>query len=255
VAPPSEKVMTMPTQKVFKHRVRTRMTKTGESYTTARQQLLRKTEPPPAPEPGSDGGSADLPSAPVAAARAPGSAAADLLVSEEAMVRATGKGHEAWFALLDEWGGTAHNHTEIARWVHQAQGVPGWWAQNITVAYERVRGMRRPGQMANGFSVAVTRTIGAEPAAVLAAFTDVATRERWLPDAPLRPRPTRARLVARFDWAEPDSRVVVGVVPKADGKTVVSVVHEKIPEAGVGEELKARWRAALGELKALLETR
>ena len=46
VASPSEKdVETMPTQKTFKTRVRTRMSKTGESYTTARQQLLRKADP------------------------------------------------------------------------------------------------------------------------------------------------------------------------------------------------------------------
>ena len=36
----------MPTQKTFKQRVRTRMTKTGESYTAARHQLLRKAGEP-----------------------------------------------------------------------------------------------------------------------------------------------------------------------------------------------------------------
>jgi hypothetical protein len=43
VVRPNEKdVETMPTQKVFKQRIRTRMTKTGESYTAARRQLLNK---------------------------------------------------------------------------------------------------------------------------------------------------------------------------------------------------------------------
>ena len=39
----------MPTQKVFKQRVRARMAKTGEAYTTARHQLLRKASDPDAP--------------------------------------------------------------------------------------------------------------------------------------------------------------------------------------------------------------
>ena len=53
----------MPTQKLFKRRVRARMTKTGESYTAARRQLLRKVPEPglepsvepelPSPEPAS----------------------------------------------------------------------------------------------------------------------------------------------------------------------------------------------------------
>ena len=40
-------VETMPTQKIFKQRVRARMTKTGESYTAARRQLLHKAEAEP----------------------------------------------------------------------------------------------------------------------------------------------------------------------------------------------------------------
>ena len=40
---------------------------------------------------------------------------------------------QEWFALLDAWGATGHSHTEIARWLHETHGVPGWWSQNITV--------------------------------------------------------------------------------------------------------------------------
>ncbi|MBA3587552.1 MAG: hypothetical protein H0W41_07935 [Chloroflexi bacterium] len=45
----------MTTQKTLKRRVRARAAKTGESYTAARAQLLRKADPPaPAPEPPPD---------------------------------------------------------------------------------------------------------------------------------------------------------------------------------------------------------
>jgi uncharacterized protein YndB with AHSA1/START domain len=246
VVRPNEKdVETMPTQKVFKQRVRTRMTKTGESYTAARRQLLNK-----AGEVAPEGPAmSESPAAPESQA-IPSDAQ---LVADEAMIRATGKGHAEWFAILDAWGAIDHNHTEIARWLGANHGVPGWWTQNITVAYERVRGRRRPGQMADGFSVSVTRTIAVDPARALEAFTNVELRARWLPDAPLTARPTRAARTARFDWAEPASRVVVVIVPKDPGKATVAIAHERLADSATAEQLKGAWREWLGELKAFLE--
>ena len=237
----------MPTQKTFKRRVRARMTKTGESYTAARRQLIRKSADAQA-------SAADAPVEAPAASVAPATVVpAELLTSDDSIRRATGKGHGEWFAILDTWGATGHTHTEIARWLNAEHGVPGWWSQNITVNYERARGMRRPGQMADGFSVSVSRTIAALPDRALAAFTDTRIRKRWLPDAPMRQRPTRAALTARFDWADPKSRVVVIVNAKGSDKSVVTVTCEQVPDADSAEALKGRWRASLGDLKALLE--
>src|SRR5688572_13732316 len=109
----------MPTQKLFKRRVRARMAKTGESYTAARHQLLRKA------------GEMDAVDSPAPSTDVPAEA---MQVSDEAMRRATGKSHAEWFALLDAWGATRHMHTEIAQWLSQSQGVPGWWTQSVTVA-------------------------------------------------------------------------------------------------------------------------
>ena len=243
----------MPTQKVFKHRVRARMSKTGESYAAARRQLLLKAKDPADPalaEPtATEPTSVDPP-----AVDAPEPALdVELLTSDDAMRRSTGKGHDAWFALLDEWGATTHTHTEIATWLRETHGVAGWWAQNVTVNYERARGMREPHQMAGGYSVSVTRTIATAPARALAAFTSTALRERWLPDARMRQRATRATLTARFDWSEPSSRVVVNIVPRGDDKAVVAVAHEQLPDAASADRLKVAWRGWLGELKAFLE--
>ena len=70
---------------------------------------------------------------------------------------------------------------------------------------------------------------------------------------PMRQRPTRARNVARFDWDEPPSRVVVSLVPKGDGRTAVTVAHERLPDAEAGEQFKGRWREWLAALKTFLE--
>jgi hypothetical protein len=245
----------MPTQKIFKRRVRERMTKTGESYTAARRQLLLKTAHAPEVVPSTLD---PLLPDPAPAASAPTSRPApvedaDLLTSDDSMRRKTGKGHAEWFALLDGWGATGHTHTEIARWLAETHDVPGWWTQNITVAYERARGMRARHQMRDGYSISVTKTVATDSAVALGAFTDLAIRERWLPDAPMERRPTRAALAARFDWSDPASRVVVGVARKGPDKVTVAVAHERIPDAAAAERLKTYWRERLAELKTVLE--
>lgn len=174
-------------------------------------------------------------------------------VSDDAMRSASGKVHAEWFALLDAWGATDHGHTEIARWLSEAHGVRSWWTQSITVAYERARGIRARHQMRDGFSISATRTVAVTAERALAAFTSAPFRKRWIPDAPMRQRPTRAALSARFDWSDPPSRVVVTVVPKGADKTLVAVTHEQLPDAESGERLKGAWRERLGVLKTVLE--
>lgn len=243
VSPREKDVETMPTQKTFKQRVRARMDKTGEAYTAARHQLLKKAADPAAPaglevDPAPDAAATDSPA---------------LLTSDESMRRGSGRGHEEWFALLDEWGAAGRRHPEIATWLRETHGVAGWWAQNITVSYERSRGMRGPGQMADGFSVSVSRTVGVPAERALEAFTDATLRSAWLPDAPLRSRPTRAALTARFDWSEPASRVVVAITPKSADRSTVAVAHERLADAATAAAFKAKWRSWLTELKAILE--
>ena len=80
----------MTRQKSFKNRIRARMDKTSESYTTARRRLLAKAGAEPPAEP--DGPVADAPGA-----RRP--------YSDEVIRANTGRTWDEWFALLDAWGG------------------------------------------------------------------------------------------------------------------------------------------------------
>ena len=108
----------MTTKRSFKRLVRTRMQKTGESYTSARTALL--------------------------AAEA-----------TQAIRRRTGRGWEEWFDLLDGWGAAERTHTEIARWVAEEHATDGWDAQAVTVSFERASGRRAVGEHADGFRITV----------------------------------------------------------------------------------------------------
>ena len=114
----------MTKQKSFKDRVRTRMDKTSESYTTARRQLLAKSADEAQPEVAE---TAATPVVDVPGAKRP--------YSDAVILANTGKTWDEWFAVLDGWGAVERPHTEIARWVNQEHGVDGWWAQGVTVAY------------------------------------------------------------------------------------------------------------------------
>lgn len=225
----------MTTQKTFKRRIRARVAKTGESYTAARAQLLRKAGAP-------------------AGVAAPEPSAEELAgMTDEALARGSGRPIAEWLRILDAWPASGHSHTEIARWLVAEHGIGGWWAQSVTVAYERARGLRAMHQRPDGFSISVSRTIGARADVLLAAFTSPARRRRWLPDAPMRRRPTTAANTARFDWADPPSRIVVFLTPRGETRTQVTVAHERLPDGDDLEKRKAFWRDRLAALKALLE--
>lgn len=225
----------MTSQKSFKSRVRARMDKTGESYTTARRHLLNRVETPQSAPPATEG------------VRPQG-------FSDASVRERTGRGWDEWFAVLDAWGATARTHAEIADWLVTEHEVPGWWAQSVAVAYEQARGMRAPGQKSDGlFSAGGSRTVAVPVERLFDAFADDQMREEWLPGVKVRVRTATAPKSFRADWAD-GTRIVVGFTPKGEAKAHVGLQHERLPDADAAAQLKAYWRERLAALKQLLET-
>jgi hypothetical protein len=213
----------MTTQQSFKRRVRARMEKTGESYTAARAQLL----PEPAYEP---------------------------RFSDEVVRERTGKSWREWFALLDAWGAKQREHAEIAAWLNAEHGVPGWWAQGVTVEYEKARGLRPVGGDRDGtLNAGASKTVAVPAERLFEAFADLELREQWLPGAPLRERTAQPGRSVRYDWGDGTTRVIVGLTAKDAGKSTVAISHERIPDSETAERMKAYWRERLAVLKAVLE--
>jgi len=240
----------MTRQSTFKSRVRTRMDKTGESYTTARRQLLdksKRTAPEPvAPEP-------PEPPVPTAATKAEG--IRPVRYSDASMLKRTGRSWDEWFTLLEEWGAARRKHGEIARWLVDEHGVDGWWSQGIAVRYEQELGLRVPGQSSDGFySASASKTIAAEVERLFAAFTDAKLRRRWLPGTKLTVRTANEPKTFRADVLSGTGRIAVGFVPKANGKAQVSLLHERLADADEAARMKAFWRERLAELQRLLES-
>jgi hypothetical protein len=230
----------MTKQKSFKGRVRARMEKTSESYTAARRQLLAKAgAEPTAPE---------AEAAPVEApeARRP--------YSDDVLRANTGRTWDEWFILLDRWGAAERPHPEIARWLNEEQGVPGWWAQGVTVGYEQARGLRAPGQRRGGlFEVNASKTVAVPVDRLYEAFMDPGLRERWLPGARLEVRAATPGKSIRANWDDGSTRLVIALTARGDAKSQLALVHERVPDAEVAAELKAWWRERVAVLKEVLE--
>jgi hypothetical protein len=176
------------------------------------------------------------------------------VTSAETLRRATGRERDDWFALLDAWGAAGREHREIAAWLIGEHAVAGWWAQTLTVDYERARGLRPPGGSRDGtFTVNASRTMAVPVARLFAAFVDAKQRQRWLPGVVMRVRTAQQGRSARFDWEDGATRVIVGFDRKGAGRSLVALAHERLPNARAAEKTRAYWRERLAALKVLLE--
>jgi hypothetical protein len=213
----------MTTQESFKHRIRARMAKTGERYSAARRALLAKAEPPA----GRRGWVSDPDTA-------------DTAIRER-----TGRGWDEWVGVIDAGPGREAGHTAIARWLVREHGVDGWWAQNVTVGYERITGLRLPGQMADGtFRASRSRTLDASVDQLRRLLLDDEDRTALFPGmvATLRSRPsTKALRVGLADPGGEAHGVVLFSFDPAGERVRLTVTHDKLPTAAAAAVWKEFW--------------
>jgi len=232
----------MPANKDFKRLVRSRMQKTGEAYTTARAQLLKQK---PATARSATARSATVRPAAVDYARLAGRS--DAIIKER-----TGCTWERWVKALDYAQAYTWTHREIARHVHEKYKVAGWWAQAVTVGYERIKGLRALGQRRDGsFEANKSRTFSVPLVRLYRAFNDARTRAQWLPGVDLTVRTATRGKSMRITWPDRTS-VAVGFSGRGAGKSQVAVQHEKLADRAAQARMKQYWAERLDALGQVL---
>ena len=260
----------MTQQKKLKKSIRARSEKTGESYTSARRQILlaRGKQAETAPEIPEIPETPEITTAVPAPADPPPTRAAASTkggISEKSVLKKTGHGLDHWFAVLDAFGAATKGHTATAAHLYDAHGVPGWHSQGITVAYERARGLRQVNQSCTGtFQVSVTKTVPATVAEVADALKSAERRADWLAGADPglaqaldaaftgeKPREVKTKANGdqawlRFRW---DGRTVeIRIMAKPKGASVVAD-NQDLADGEQVEERRATWRTALEGLQ------
>lgn len=220
----------MPKEKDLKRVVRARMEKTGESYTAARAQTLKKKSEPPPPDFAALSGTA-----------------------EETLLKQTGRSWAEWVALLDAFGAKEKPHREIAAHVFAQGNVSAWWSQAVSVGYERIRGLRAIGQRRTGtWEANKSRTFAVPISTLYEAFADAKKRARWLPDIDLKVRTSRKDQSMRVTWHDATS-AEFWFVAKGEAKSTVTVQHTKLPEKAIADQLKVYWSERFDALASILK--
>jgi len=169
--------------------------------------------------------------------------------------KATGRHWEEWVALIDAGPGRDAGHTAIAAWVHEAAPeLSGWWAQGVAVGYERIVGLRLPGQTPDGtFTVSRSRLLPVTVEEIRGRLLDDDRRARLLAGfgTVLRSKPTSKSL--RFglvDEASGGSRGILMFTPDAapNDRVRLTVTHEKLESFAETDTWKAHWETWLAQL-------
>ncbi|HMV33060.1 MAG TPA: hypothetical protein PKA50_13140 [Gemmatimonadales bacterium] len=229
----------MPSDKDFKRVVRARMQHTGESYTAARAILLQQPRPRRA-------------DAPRPAARVPTPDLASLAgMSDQAVKASTGCTWDRWVWSLDRVEAHTWPHPRIARYIQDTWKLGSWWAQSVTVGYERIKGLREKGQRRGGGYVATkSRTFPVPLSRLYRALSDGRSRQRWLTPGEVTIRGTTKDKYVRGRSAGGASVEFV-CAAKGPGRSMVQVQEGPLASPGDIATRKAFWAgrlAALGEV-------
>jgi len=238
----------MPRQKDLKRLVRARMKKTGEAYTTARAQVLRKPRRKTRPS----GHTPPHLTPPPATARDYSALAG---MSDATINEKTGRGWEEWVRVLDQHAAVQMDHSDIAKLVSDTYNVRPWWTQAVTVGYERIKGLRALGQRRNGtFEASKSRTFNVPVATLFEAWSDSALRRRWLDEGGVKVHTATAPKSMRLGW--PDGTIVaVWFTAKGASKSVVALAHTKLADRETADRLKTYWTQRLDDLAELIGNR
>ncbi len=233
--------------------IRARAAKTGERYTTARRHVLNELQ---------QNSSATERATTKTVPRATAGGASRGSVSDAKALEKTGHALAHWFEVLDRLGAVEKGHTAAARHLHDTHHVPGWYAQGITVAYERARGVRTLNQRGDGaYEVSVSKVVAGGVGDVIEAFA-ANRRRRWMKGVDVRLQRALAAALddggskgfvvradgqgrLRYKW---DGTTVQFYLAAKAGKVSVVVVNTQLPRAAMVDERRTQWKTALNAL-------
>jgi len=174
------------------------------------------------------------------------------MISNEAVKARTGKDWDTWFKVLDRAGAQKLGHTATAGLLMKRHAVPGWWAQCVTVEYERARGLRERHQTGAGYSIGVTKTISSRLHNLYVATSDAKLRRRWFPRGAFEVSSQTRDKYFRGPWKK-TARLEVGFYAKGPDKAQIALQVSRLANRAEVETTRETWKRALGKLQTLLE--
>ncbi len=194
-------------------------------------------------------------------------------VSDEAVLKATGKTWPQWFDLLNKAGAKTWSHKEIVAYLKEHAKLSAWWEQTVTVAYEKAHNKRVLGQTNDaGFQLGIQKTLPIDRASAWKLLCSTKGVALWLgkikamkweegftyataaeTHGELRVIKPQERL--RLTWQPKEMKkpatLQVTLTPSGPDKTALRFHLEKLPSADWRTQMKKHWDGVLQDLLAL----
>lgn len=171
---------------------------------------------------------------------------------------ATGITWEEWVLRLSSLDADKKTHPEIAEQAYkilkplQKEINIGWWAQNITVAYEQHIGRRQPGQQRDGtYEVSVSKTFALPASKVMKLWSATVLKHEDFNGLVLAGEPRSSVTEKWLNWRadlSDGSKLVVGIPNTSHPKTKLGFAHSKMQVAEDMEAWRPFWKAFLNQL-------
>ena len=174
--------------------------------------------------------------------------------SDDAVRTRTARDWSQWVEILDRTGAATMPHREIAKYVNEEHGIPGWWAQTVTVGYERIRGLREKGQRRSGtYETSKSKTFPVPVSKLYRAFSVSRTRAMWLPDVDVTVRKATKEKSMRITWSD-DTSVELYFTARGAKQSQVAIQHRGLASKADSASRKEYWTGRLSALEKLLAT-
>lgn len=192
-------------------------------------------------------------------------------IKDDTVFEKTGKQSKEWFDIINQEGGNAQSHKEIALNLERKYGLSPWWSQEVTVLYEKAVKGRITGATAPGwFEVGVNKTIAISAQAAWKYLVDYKgftwllggeitskedSRDSWsLSDSNDSYQLTTfvPNSHIRLRWQKKGwdtySILQIRVTTKGASKCTLTIHQEKLAGATEREEMRGYWKEKLEKL-------
>lgn len=176
--------------------------------------------------------------------------------SDRSVHKATGKVWDEWFSELERINAGKLSHKDIAAMLVDDYEVSAWWAQSITVEYERFIGRREAGQSCEGdYQAGASKTLPGTMDEIFEGWLDYVAGKDSLNNDKFAEAPSTSKTEKWRYWRVPlqgGSKVNVIINQKDQGKVHLAVNHEKLPDNTAVDAWKKYWRGCFAEFKEQL---
>lgn len=193
-------------------------------------------------------------------------------VTAKSVIKYTDKDWNQWVEILERAGARSWIHKDIVAFIVKKYKLTWWWSHIVATGYEVHIERKLPGRNIKGeYSITSTKTFKVEAKKVWKFLASDEGIQMWLTPMSkfkLAPkmfferedgiygeiRTMKAGERVRFTWRDGDEGkptvVLLFVVARANGTSILCFQHEKLTDGRLKDQIREHWRSVLEQIYA-----